>query len=151
MMWDNDPEDEILSDPVPVSLVANPGGGTNAVSWTVSGGGTVPIQFSGTYGAISSVKLRVAATVSLCKMTWSSIVVKFYKAGLLTDTVSYGTVEVDTLSLTDPVVREQILTITPSANDNTQIEFTASVVLEYDSVDIPDPNAEYSQVYVFAA
>jgi len=40
--WDVDPnDDKIISDNVGIDLVANAGGGTNAVSWTVQGGVTV--------------------------------------------------------------------------------------------------------------
>lgn len=151
VVWDEDPETEITSGDRSLSLSANAGGGTNSVAWTVQGGETVPIFYSGTYGAIASVKIRVAATYAECHTLWSGIMVKFYKNGVLIETLTCNLIEVDTRGIEDPVAREQILTVTPTNSDNTKIEITASMKLEFVGLDIPDPNAVYSQAFVFAA
>jgi hypothetical protein len=150
--WQLNPTETIDSGLVPTKLEAQPGGGTNAAAWTVTGGVTVPLLVSTpTYGAITAVKVRAAVIFAECSMEWDDISAEFYKDGNLIETITYDAIGVDTTGMSDPVAREQILTITPNYNDHTKVIVNGNARLFLNGVEIPDPGAIFGQIYIFAA
>jgi hypothetical protein len=149
-IWDGDLSDGLDSGLVAVSLNALPGGGTNGLAWTVSGGGTVPLYYSAaSYGAISSVKVVAAATRAGAVVTLSQLVVKFYKNGVQTELIECGSVGVD-LSDWSQDCAEQIMTITPTASDNTQVVVDANLQFTLQADQLNNPDDLFARIYVFA-
>lgn len=150
-VWTNDMSQGLDSGDVAVSLVANPGGGTNGVVWTVSGGGTVPLYYSGaSYGNISQLKVVAGVRTAGAKVAITSLFVRFYKNGSLIETIQCGNVEADTLDSSSDT-QEQIMTITPTASDNTKVVIECDVRLILQAEAISNPDDLYSRFFVYSA
>lgn len=148
-VWDSDLSNGLNSGWINVSLDAEAGGGSNAVSWTVTGGTVVPLLFSGvTYGIIDNVQI-VAAVQFPAQMLWRSVLVKFYKAGVLIESFSERVgPQVDTTGATPPVAKEQVLTVVPAQTDNDKVVITGQIELVCAAGIYPGPNDIFAQIYV---
>jgi hypothetical protein len=103
-----------------------------------------------TYGAIQQVQIRAAVQIA-ATATWRSVVVEFYKAGVLMDSYNRRIdPAVDTTGSPSPVAKEQILTVTPNANNNDQVIVTGSFELACAEGVNPGPNDIFGQVFLFA-
>jgi hypothetical protein len=153
--WDADLSDGLWSDSVDTTFIANPGGGTSGIAWSVIGGVTDPLSLTGvTYGAITSVKLRAAVTGAGMRMRWSSVLVNFYKNGTLQQRRNmppsqWPDANTLSLSVSDPV--ERILTVTPSASDNDMVVITASVALTANTGIALGAGHIFGQIFLFAS
>jgi hypothetical protein len=149
-VWEASPVETIDSGQVEVVLAANPGGGSQAVGWTVSGGDTVPLYCNNaSYQIISSLKVRAAVQLNWAVMSFSDLVFRFYKNGSLQETITYEKVIANTEDTSDEV-QEQILTVTPTASDNDKVVVEGNIRLAMYGVDIPDPNAVFGQIFIFS-
>jgi hypothetical protein len=154
--WDNNMNDGLSAGPFSVVFTAEAGGGANAVKWSVQDANPSPLTYSGaTYGAITRVRLR-AAVQTTALVDWTSVLVRFYKNGRLSD--SYPTNGaptagplVDTRGGSLPVTAEQILEITPVAGTNTKVIITGTVTLAAPQGVTPDVNDLFAQVFVDTA
>jgi hypothetical protein len=152
IIWDGDLTNGFDSGWIPVQLVVAAGGGTGGLNWLVSGGSPPTITYNGvTYGAIQQVKI-VAAVQAPAGFFWRGISVQFYKAGVETDSYNLRTgPQVNAAGSTPPVAEEEILTITPVAQDNDSVTITGQIRMENASTTQPPPTAMFGQIYVFCA
>jgi hypothetical protein len=136
---------------VQTTFDAEPGGGSNGVNWTVQGGSVSPVTLtSATYGSIQKVEI-VAAVQMPASMTWSSVQVSFYKAGSLIEQYTRRTgPSVNLIGNSPPVAAEQILTVTPSQNDNDKVVVTGYIELACAAGSTPGANDIFGQVFLFA-
>jgi len=110
-----------------VSLNARGGIQTNA-SWWV-GGGAIYADVS--FTAVNSVQI-VAKAKNGCKLTFSNIVISFYKNGQVTETI---TIPDECCPVADPLT--QVLEIVPTADDNTGVVVQADVRLQGPGTTLP--------------
>src|SRR5271156_6307334 len=70
IVWEGNIDNGLDSGEVSVNLSLPPGGGANAVTWDVVGGGSGILSFtSTTYGAISKVQVLAGVALGGCKMS----------------------------------------------------------------------------------
>jgi hypothetical protein len=152
--WDNNLTDGLSAGPVSTSFTTSPGNGTNGIAWSVIGGVTDPLSFSGiAFSRISSVKFRAAVTGGGMRMRWAGLVVDFYKAGTLQQrrtVVATLWPDANTLSLPQSNPVEKIITITPSASDNDKVVVTASATLQANAGVSLGPDHIFGQIFLYA-
>jgi hypothetical protein len=76
------------------------------------------------------------------------LVFRFYKNGALIETITYEHVIADTLNSSDES-QEQVLTVTPTASDNTSVVVEGTIHLQLAGTNIPDPNIILGQIHIF--
>lgn len=148
--WDANTSDGIDSSTVSVQLVAEAGGGTNALKMSVAGASPSPLQYSGaTYGAIQRVRIR-AAVQTTAKVQWGSVVVAFYRMGRTAETYTHsgGGPGVDTRNATLPVTAEQILEVVPAFSNNTKVVVIANVQFVANQGVVPGAEDLFGQIFV---
>ena len=149
LVWDEDISSGLDSNWVSAQFDVAPGGGTNAINWTVTGGVTVPLSSScGTFSGIQKAIVRAVVLDSGHAMNWRLITAKFYKEGQLRETLSHRSGPgVDTRF--GSATLEQYIEITPTASDNDRMLVTGQFRMESPSSSISEDMIQ-GQVYLFA-
>jgi hypothetical protein len=87
--WASDPTAGFDTGEIDTEFEGAVGGGTGGVIWTVQGGATVPVGYSGvTYGSIVRVKVRCAVQSDGLEVAWSELLLQCYSGGNLVDEVA---------------------------------------------------------------
>jgi hypothetical protein len=148
--WDGNYTNGFDSGWIPVELIIAANGGAGGLSWAVDGGGSGTLTYGGvTYGALQKIEIR-AAIQAPAEFLWRGIAVQFRKAGVVTDTYSLKTgPQVNQTGATPPVAEEQILTITPAAQDNDSATISGQIRMVNASTSQPPPTAMFGQIFVF--
>jgi len=144
--WDSNLSDGFDTGLVSVELNLRPGGGTSGVTWTLNGS---PLVYTGSsYGTITRVRIRAGVSTTAIS-SWRSILIKFMKAGVQTDsfTLKSGPIA-DTSSDTPPTAKEQILTVTPGPSDIDQVIITGQFRLSDAATTLPNPYELMAQIYI---
>ena len=151
--WDANLNDGLNSGNVNLSLIAEPGGGTNGVKWSVAGGETFPLIFSGvTYGAIAEVKIRAGVAGPGLQMKLSGLVVKFYKNGAMTQRcVLSASADANTLGMSASGSVESTISVSPLNANNDRVVVSGVGLLKSDAGVIPGPTDILGQIFVFAS
>jgi hypothetical protein len=148
--WSSDISQGVNTGSIPVSFTGNPGGSSNGVAWSVSGGDTDPLLCSASYGAISQVKLAVWVQSAGALSGLNTIVVRFYKNGTLMETINCGDIAADTLDY-ETDIQEVVMTVTPSASDNTKVVVEANLQFTLEAAEITSPDELFAGVYLLSA
>jgi len=151
-VWDTDLSNGLDSAWVGVIFSAAAGGGDSADQWSVAQGTPSPLVFSKvTYGSIQQVRIR-AAVQAPAKAMWQFITVAFYKGGVQTESLTPRRCpQVDTTLVSPPIAAEQILTVTPSNNDNDSVTIAGQVRLVNLATTPPNSDDMFCDVFVDAA
>jgi hypothetical protein len=153
IVWEGNIEDGLDSGDVSVALSMPPGGGTNAVQWNVVGGASGVLSFTSTYGSISKVQILAGVALGGCKMSWVSTTVRFYKAGVLMESITLNSSNnpvADATSQSGSVEVEQITTITASSGYD-QVDISANVRLQANAGISPGEDDIFGDIYVFTS
>jgi hypothetical protein len=153
IVWQDNIDDGLNSGEVAVDLSLPRGGGTNAVEWAVTGGASGPLNFTSTYSTISKVQILAGVGLGGCKMSWYGIAIRFYKAGVLMETISLDSTNnpvADAMSDSGAVEIEQITTITASPGYD-QVEITGSVQLQANAGVFPGEEDIFGDIYIFTS
>jgi hypothetical protein len=146
--WDSTPED-FDTGARPVKLTANPGGGSNGVSWGLQGSAASQTYSGASYGALGQVQLRSGMTVPGF-VQWSSISIQWYRNGALVDSFSrFAGPTVDMRGTTEPMEREQLLTVSTSVQNADKVVVWGKVEIEYEDGVYPAPDDLFAEVFVF--
>jgi hypothetical protein len=151
IVWDTDTSDGLDSGWVAVVMTAPPGGGSSHPAvWAVGGGTPSSLNFAGqTYGTIVSVEIRAGVQIP-AEFYWQNILVSFYRNGRMTEQYIQDTgPQVITTGDTPPVAAEQILTVTPQFNNNTQVVISGQIRLVCAEGIIPGADDIFGQIFVF--
>jgi hypothetical protein len=97
---------------------------------------------------MEAVIIRAAVQTS-ASSAWRQISVRFYNSGVQTDSYSLRAgpqINLNGSSL--PVAGEQILTVTPNANNNTKVVVSGQLRFTNASTTPPDPEDMFAQIFV---
>ncbi len=154
-VWDANLADGFDSGQVAIQLVGNPGGGANGVSFSVQGGSVDPLNYSGvTYGTIQKVEVRAKVAAGGLRLTFSDLIVRFYKAGVLVETINVPAQDTPVASTWDtssPASALFVVRITPENADPDKVVVDANVRLESQSTTLPHASWINGQILVAAA
>lgn len=82
---------------------------------------------------INEVDLRACTSAAMAEARWSNIVVQFYKAGKLTETVNVGTL--DAVGTDDGTAHEALAQVVPSAKGDDAVVITGMMRLQCSQAD----------------
>jgi hypothetical protein len=157
--WDADPSDGIDSGWVGMTATVSAAGGTNALQLEVQGASPSTMTRSAdATDPVQSVKLRAAVDGAGKRVSFRSLVVKFFANA--TDTTPAETQTIDpgstpvasTWGQTDPVDAESITDVAPDGDGPfRKVIVGAEVRFETETADVPSADSMFADVFTFAA
>jgi hypothetical protein len=153
IVWEGDIQNGLDSGNVSVDLSLPPGGGTNAVQWDVVGGASGTLTFTSTYRTMTKVQLLAGVALGGCKMSWVNATIRFYKAGVLMESISLDSSNnpvADATSQSGSVEIEQITTITASSGYD-RVDVSGNIRLQANAGVSPGADDIFADVYVFTS
>jgi hypothetical protein len=146
--WGN-PNNNIDSGNLAINFNAPASGQT--ITWAIQNAST--LSYSGVgHGTIQSVQIVAGVQASGCKFSWGSLVVAFYKSGILIESVSLSGADnpvADGIGSGAPT--EQITTITPANNNNDQVVITGTLRLQVNAGVYPGEDDVFGDIFVFTS
>jgi hypothetical protein len=148
--WSQSSSGELDSGQFSVNFVVSAGRGASlGVSQSAVSGSVFDGSVS--YGAIQHVEVGASVAGTYRRFTWSSIVVRFYRAGVLTQTMYRGVEcwpKADTYGV--PSIGSQTVRYRPTSADNDAVTVTAQVRLQL-RAPLVLPYESQGKILVFAA
>jgi hypothetical protein len=156
-VWDADPSDGIDSGWVGLIATVSVAGGTNALQLQVQGASPSPMTCAADAAdPLQSVKLRAGVDGAGKRVSYRSIVVKFYTN--TTDTSPAETQSIDPSSAPiastwgeiDPIDAEMMIDVVPDGNGPfRKIVVSSEVRFETETNDVPSPDSMFADMFTF--
>lgn len=149
-VWDANPSDGVDSGWVAATLVAEVGGGSAGVKWTVNGAGGTLTYTGVTYGNIGTVRVRACAQVR-GQVRWRNAKIEWYRGTRRIEWTADRAAgpEVDTRTGT-ATEAEQIWQAVPTGTTHTRLVVSGEFSLACPEGVVPGPEDLFVQVLVDA-